>query len=140
VYTALFNLNIFALRDLGSNVDRTKAKRHGIWATRLYVVSLITSIIILVLYTIIQSRTQTKTFHNPSFDIYNHTKQLYGDQLRCPCSFVASQYSKFVTIEAVFHEVRKNMIFTHGGTYPTVGRRLAPDSDYKQDSLRLRKP
>ena len=113
VYTTLVNLNIFSLQDLGSNVDRITAKRYGIWATRLYIVSLTIGITILVLYTVVQSQTQTKIFDKPTFSYYNHLRQLYGDELKCSCSLIALTHDRFVKIEAVFHEVRKNIMLTH---------------------------
>ncbi len=114
VCKTVINLNIFARRDFGNNINQITAKRYGLWATRLHFILLIIGVVILVLYTIIQSRTVTNSFEKPSYDFYNRLKQKYGDRLNCPCSSIASQYDQFVNIEVIFHEVRKdysNLLF-----------------------------
>lgn len=106
--TTLIELNIFTLRDLGSDVDRVTAKRYGQWATRLYVVSLITVVVIFACYTMIQPHTSTKSFDKPSFIDYIHLRRTYDDGLKCVCTKIALAYNLFVQITPTFHEVRKN--------------------------------
>ncbi|CAF0805435.1 unnamed protein product [Adineta steineri] len=92
------------LRDFGSNVDHLTAKRLGQWATRLYIILFLVTLISIMFYNIGQE-TYTKTFDKPSM---NWTKQLYiqyGDELKCPCSSIASTYERFVKIKPVFHEI-----------------------------------
>ncbi|UJR19648.1 hypothetical protein I4U23_022782 [Adineta vaga] len=103
--TALVDLNIFILRDFGSNVDRVTAKRYGQWATRLYIILFLTSITILISYTITQPYTLTKKFDQPSFNYYNQLREIYGVELKCPCSRIASSYNQFVSIQPVFHSI-----------------------------------
>ncbi|CAF1032157.1 unnamed protein product [Adineta steineri] len=105
LYTTLLNLNIFSLSDIGSNVDPVKAKRLGRWATRLYIALFIGGLSILTVYNLIQSRMITKMFDKPSFNVYNDLKKLYGDELKCPCSVIASVYSRFIEIEPIFHQI-----------------------------------
>ncbi len=109
LYDTIVKLNIFLLRDFGSNINRTTAKRLGEWATRLYIVLFVTSITILVLYAAVQSQVLTKTFDKPSFDVYNRLIKNYGDDLKCSCSIIASTYDQFVKIEPIFHQVRRNI-------------------------------
>lgn len=113
LHEVLANLNIFLLRDLGSNIDLIKAKRLGRWATRLYIVLLIITMIILFLYAVIQPQTVTKTFDKPSLNHYNNLIRNYGNGLKCSCSLIASKHDQFTKIEPIFHEVRKNIIFIH---------------------------
>ena len=108
--TTLIELNIFASRDLGSDVDRLTAKRYGQWATRLYFVSFISVLVILVFYTMIQPHTLTKSFDVPSLIDYNRLRRTYGDELKCVCSKIASPYNQFVKITPTFHAVRKNFL------------------------------
>ena len=114
MYKKLINLNIFPLRTFGSSIDRTRAKRLGQLTTRLYIVLLIISFVIATLYTIIQPRTLTKTFDQPSLDRY---KQLLidhnNDSLQCPCSLISSMYKEYVTIEPVFHQVIEENYFAY---------------------------
>ncbi|CAF1083935.1 unnamed protein product [Adineta steineri] len=98
-------LNIFSLRDMGSSMDLIKAKRLGQWATRLYIALFISGLSILTIYTIVQPHVVTKTFDTSSFSIYNDLQQKYGDELKCPCSVIASIYDQFVKIEPIFHEI-----------------------------------
>lgn len=101
------NLNIFALRDFSNSLDRTRAKRYGQWATRLYLALFIIGLAILVIYTSIQSHSVTMTFEKPSYTTYNDLRQKYGDKLSCPCSSISSPLVQFVHVEAAFHKVRR---------------------------------
>ncbi|UJR07421.1 hypothetical protein I4U23_011707, partial [Adineta vaga] len=103
--TTFVELNIFTTRDLGSDVDRVTAKRYGRWATRLYILLFLSGLTILMFYTLIQTHTLTKTFAKPSFTYFNHLTKIYGDELKCSCSKIASTYDQFVRIEPVFHLV-----------------------------------
>ncbi|CAF3982889.1 unnamed protein product, partial [Adineta steineri] len=105
LYTTLINLNIFSLSDIGSNVDPIKAKRLGRWATRLYIALFIGGLSILTVYNVIQPQMMTKTFDKPPFNVYNDLKKLYGDELKCPCSVIASVYSRFMEIKPIFHDI-----------------------------------
>jgi len=107
LYNAAINLNIFSVRDFGSHVDRTTAKRLGQWTTRLYIVVLIICLTIFALHNFVQPQALTKTFDNPPLSLYNRLIKNYGDKLECSCSFVAPTYGQFVNIEPVFHEVRR---------------------------------
>src|SRR5690349_8946479 len=89
----LINLNLFPARTFSSHSDRVIMKRLGQWSTRLYIFLLIFILIILFLYTVIQARVLTKTFPNPSFDLYNDLINNYNDTLQCPCSLISSTYS-----------------------------------------------
>ena len=108
LYNSAVSLNIFLLRNFGSNVDRSTAKRLGQWATRLYIVLYIICLSTLALYTVIQPQVLTKTFNQPPLDVYNRLLDNYGNRLKCTCSLVASAYNQSLTIEPVFHEVRKH--------------------------------
>jgi hypothetical protein len=65
---------------------------------------------ILGIYNAARPTTHTKDIDVSSLDSYNRSFQKYGDELKCPCSLIASKYSEFVEIEAVFHNVRKKTI------------------------------
>lgn len=99
-------LNIFRLRDLGSDVDRVIAKRYGIWATRLYFILFLSGLTVIMFYTSIQPHAFIKNFSEPSFRYYNYLRKTYGDDLKCTCSKIASTYNQFVEIDSVFHSVR----------------------------------
>ena len=105
LYTRLNDLNIFPLRDFHNDVDRMTAKRLGRWTTRLYLILFLTAISIVIVYTTVRPQTMTKTFDTPSLAFYHHLEQQYENELRCPCSTIATEYMTFVEIEPIFHEV-----------------------------------
>jgi hypothetical protein len=110
LFTTLANLNVFPVRDFGSNIDRITAKRLGQWATLLYMVLLVIGMVILALYIIFQPENFTKTFDKPSLQLYEQLFQRYENKLKCSCSSIASKYDQFVKIEPMFHQVRKYTI------------------------------
>ncbi|CAF0815388.1 unnamed protein product [Adineta steineri] len=96
---------VVSLRLITPNVDPITAKRLGRWATRLYIALFIGGLCVLTVYTLIQPKMMTKTFDKPSFNVYNDLKKLYGDELKCPCSVIASVYSRFMEIKPIFHKI-----------------------------------
>ncbi|UJR07206.1 hypothetical protein I4U23_011494 [Adineta vaga] len=105
VRNTLTELNLFSTRDLGSNVDRITAKYYGQWSTRLYIILFLSCITILIFYTIIQPQQLRKNFNQPSFIDYKQLRTIYGDQLKCSCSRIASTYQQFVNIQPIFHSI-----------------------------------
>ncbi|CAF1446796.1 unnamed protein product [Adineta steineri] len=105
IYTKLIDLNIFPLWSFGSDTNRMIAKRLGQMATRLYILLLMISFTIVALYTIIQPQLITKTFSNPSFNLYNNLVQKHKTTLQCQCSSISSTYNHYVEITPVFHQV-----------------------------------
>ncbi|CAF0878289.1 unnamed protein product [Adineta steineri] len=81
------------------------AKRLGEWTTRLYIILFIVGLFVLLVYTIARRQTETKTFNQPSFILYNRLHYEHQDKLECSCSFIASKFKKFVEIEAKFHQI-----------------------------------
>ncbi|CAF3511919.1 unnamed protein product [Adineta steineri] len=76
---------VVSLRLITPNVDPITAKRLGRWATRLYIALFIGGLGVLT--------------------VYKDLKQLYGDKLKCPCSVIASVYSRFMEIKPIFHKI-----------------------------------
>ena len=105
VYTKLISLNLFPGRTFGSNIDRTRDKRYGRWATRLYILLLIIGLVILIFHTIIQPQVLRKTFESPSLDVYERLLLDHSEALQCPCSSISSTYDQCITIEPAFHPV-----------------------------------
>jgi NADH:ubiquinone oxidoreductase subunit 4 (subunit M) len=106
LYTSLIKLNIFSLWVFGSNTNRMTATRRGQWATRLYIILLIISFVIMIFYMGLRPQILTKTLNRPSFDVYSRLAHDYEDILQCSCSSISSTYDQFVQIEPVFHQVR----------------------------------
>lgn len=87
-------------------MNRRTIKYLGQWATRLYIVLVATSLAILILHTITEPQTLTKTYSKPSLNTYNALLADHGDQLQCPCSLISSAYDRYLQIDAEFHQVR----------------------------------
>lgn len=107
LYAKLANLNIFQLRSFGIQIDEVNAERLGCIATRFYIVLLAIGLCILALYTIIQPKILTKNYVEPSLSLYRRLIKDHPNTLECPCSKVSSPYSRSVTIEPIFHQVRR---------------------------------
>ncbi|UJR34784.1 hypothetical protein I4U23_027565 [Adineta vaga] len=103
--TTIVELNIFTIRHFGTNVDRITAKHYGQLATRLYLILFTSGISILIFYGMFQPYISTENFNKPSFIVYSHLRTLYGDDLRCTCSIIASKYDQFVEIKSSFHSI-----------------------------------
>ncbi|CAF1509537.1 unnamed protein product, partial [Adineta steineri] len=96
---------MFPLWAFGSDTNRMRAKHLGQLATRLYILLLVISFTIIALYTIIQPQLLTKTFDNPSFNLYNNLIREHRTTLQCPCSSISSTYDHYVQIIPIFHQV-----------------------------------
>ncbi|UJR34132.1 hypothetical protein I4U23_021539 [Adineta vaga] len=103
--TTLVELNIFSLLDFGDHIDQLTAKRYGRWATRLYFILFLSSLTILIFYTIILPHNVTKNFKQPLFISYQQLREIYGNELKCSCSRIASTYNESVEIIPVFHPI-----------------------------------
>ena len=73
--------------------------------TRLYVVSISISMIILAVYTSQSVQTVTGTVLWPSVKQYEHLYEAYQDTLQCPCDVISIPYGKFMTITPTFHQI-----------------------------------
>lgn len=99
----LVNLNIFDTEDTWFDHHR----RFGaIMATRVYLVLLATTLIILTLYNLFASQIQYYSVQNPSQSVFEEldSNRLYSLTLNCPCRTIAISYSSFVTIAPHFHQ------------------------------------
>ncbi|CAF3662865.1 unnamed protein product [Adineta steineri] len=136
LYNALTNLNIFLIRNFGSNIDRMKAKRLGQWATRLYLVLFAVGLAILALHTIIRPQEFTKTFNKPSLNSSKQLFQKHKDKLKCLCSSIASPYKRFMNIEARFHEICSSPFASKEGRLDLTVDLVANLSKYFQKDYR----
>ena len=94
----LFELNLF---NTGTPDEETIRNERR--STRLYLILLIISVVILALYYSIISYTQTIVIQSPTFIQYSGLVQ--ERSLNCPCSTISIKYDKFVQIEPYYHEL-----------------------------------
>ena len=92
----LKTLNLFPL--LSDEID-------GLYSTRLYIISYIIGIIVLVFYTSISVQIRSITVDEPSLNEYERLYAKYGRTLICPCSHLSMSYSSIIHLEAQYHQV-----------------------------------
>jgi hypothetical protein len=61
--------------------------------------------VILLLFTSLNTETRTMTESNPSLSTYMNLESLYSNTLICPCSNMVIPYQTFVSMSATFHQV-----------------------------------
>jgi hypothetical protein len=96
----LIELNIF--KHHGSNEHHLHYQRI---ATRLYILILVISLIILNFYSLLIKEIHNGTVLNPTESEYNRLEQIYSDSLSCPCTSISMNYSTFINIEPQYHQV-----------------------------------
>ncbi|CAF1508217.1 unnamed protein product [Adineta ricciae] len=96
IKTKLKTLNLFPL--LSDETD-------GLYSTRLYIISYIIGIIVLVFYTSISVQTRSITVDEPSLNEYERLYAKYGRTLICPCRHLSVSYSSIIHLEAEYHQV-----------------------------------
>ena len=110
LWKVAINLNVFPARVFDSRMDRSTAKHLGQWSTRLYILVLSTALTTLTFRTLVSPKLFTKTYANPSLDIYKNLVTDHGNTLQCPCSLSSFPYSRFLQIEAGFHPVKRKIL------------------------------
>ncbi|CAF0824433.1 unnamed protein product [Adineta ricciae] len=96
IKTKLKTLNLFPL--LSDETD-------GLYSTRLYIISYIIGIIVLVFYTSISVQMRSITVHEPSLAEYERLYGKYGRTLICPCRHLSVSYSSIIHLEVEYHQV-----------------------------------
>lgn len=74
------------------------------WSTRLYIILLFISMLILFLYTVLQVESKQITINNPSLMTYIN---IYGkfENIKCPCTDISITYRSFLTLSPFYHQV-----------------------------------
>ncbi|CAF0944231.1 unnamed protein product [Rotaria sordida] len=98
----IFRINLFD--DVKSRSDPF-ALDTAIISTRIYLILLCMSTGILISYTAVTLHMSTIIIRNPSEMIYDNLLNQYKSTLKCPCSQIAIEYSSFVSLSPVYHQV-----------------------------------
>lgn len=97
-------LNLF---ESGLNDEQiVRRERHS---TRLYLLLLIISFVILVVYVAFGVHTVHVTVDNPSLITYETLQIQFSETLKCPCTQIAVKYGSFVQIEPIYHQVENDL-------------------------------
>ncbi|UJR12528.1 hypothetical protein I4U23_016703 [Adineta vaga] len=99
----LIELNLFPTIPLSQDPIILERNRC---TTRIYLILLITTLIILTLYGLLRQETNTIIIESPSISTYHQLLSQYSLTLECLCSNTAIKYNKFITqIEPQYHEI-----------------------------------
>ncbi|CAF1532675.1 unnamed protein product [Adineta ricciae] len=96
IKTKLKTLNLFPL--LSDETD-------GLYSTRLYIISYIIGIIVLVFYISISVQMRSITIHDLSLNEYERLYAKYGRTLIFPCRHMSVSYSSIIHLEVEHHQV-----------------------------------
>ncbi|CAF0925957.1 unnamed protein product [Adineta steineri] len=116
----LFNFNLFP--SVPPSTDEHKLRTQRI-STRLYILLLILSSMILLLYTSLENVTMTVNIAAPTLTKYEQLYSIYSQTLTCPCKNISTNYEKFLSIEYTFHQVCTSFFITDDWiSYINIGR------------------
>ena len=101
----LIKLNLF--RDNNeSNVGNEQTLRDQLLSTRVYLILLSASFIVLILFSNLTNKTISVTVSKPSLDTFEHLQATFLNTLSCPCENIAVPYSSFLSFKFTYHQVR----------------------------------
>ena len=94
-------------------------------STRLFILSLSLALMILLLYTSLESITKTINVKKPTRTEYLELYSKYSSTLTCPCTEISIKYGKFLHVEYKLHQVCDSIFVTNkwisslqtGGSY-----------------------
>jgi hypothetical protein len=99
----LRELNFFKINSEDDN-DQSQIRYQRL-ATRIYIVLLGLSMVIITLCLALIPQTYIKTIETPSQAKFSHYYSLYPSSLQCPCSSISIPYDFFLTIEPRYHQM-----------------------------------
>lgn len=79
--------------------------RTSLISTRVYISLLLISIITLIVYTALDSQSQSMTIRNPSQTVYEDLLKKYPTTLSCRCNQITIPYSTFISIAVKYHPI-----------------------------------
>ena len=79
--------------------------RREILSTRLFILLLVVSVVILTGYTLLSEQNRIETIKQPSLSLYKNLQKNYPETLQCPCEKVSISYRNFLSISSSFHQV-----------------------------------
>ncbi|UJR24147.1 hypothetical protein I4U23_027113 [Adineta vaga] len=74
------------------------------WSTRLYLILLIITMMILFFYTILQIETRQIILEHPSLMTYIDIYEKYGN-IKCPCTDISIPYRIFLVLSPIYHQI-----------------------------------
>jgi len=94
-----------------NNFLKQKRERQ---TTRLYIISITISFIILLTYTVLSEETKVYTISHPTQDVYDKLYASHSNTIECTCEQISIAYSTFTDIQAEYHQVCSSQFISPG--------------------------
>ncbi|UJR34541.1 hypothetical protein I4U23_027318 [Adineta vaga] len=127
----LINLNLFP--SVPPSVDEHQLRNERI-STRLFIIFLLLSLTILILYTSLINITQTINVQSPTITDYDHLYLTHSQTLTCPCKTVSINYDVFIQLNYTIHQICHSIFVTQNWIdylAPYSGRLNVTPSDFR---------
>ena len=129
-------LNLFATK---TSLDNDEYSVHTqIISTRLFILLLSISLIVLLIYTSQIASTRTITIDSPSLSVYSSLYEEHGEKLTCPCTTVAVAIKNVFTLVPTMHPVCSS-VFIDPSWVEGMDESIAGSTIYNRD-FRARTP
>ena len=109
LWNFLKNLNLFPSAPPSEDQYVLRTQRIS---TRLFLLLLVQSLIVLLIYTATVTVLKTFIVSNPSLDQYKQLYAQYPSTLACPCRQASIQYKSFVSMNYTLHDVCTSVYVT----------------------------
>ncbi|CAF1557465.1 unnamed protein product [Adineta ricciae] len=96
----LLNMNIY----INNSTDQQEIQ-YEIYATRIYIVLLILSLIIVAMYTLLIKEIHRKIIQNPTEFEYIQLEEIYFNSLSCPCQSTSIAYRNILNFDVQYHQI-----------------------------------
>ena len=97
-------MNLFRKESALSQMDN--AELVAIKATRFYILLLLSSVLIVVVFRSIDQTTISETIPFPSVETYEQLQVKYSNTLSCMCQQISVFYKTFISVKPKIHQVR----------------------------------
>ncbi|CAF1658653.1 unnamed protein product, partial [Adineta ricciae] len=84
--------------------DRNRLN-HGVLSTRLYIVLLLISVCVIVLFSDLSSQIVVERIPLPSIKQYEELYTQYSTDVTCPCTNISLPYGSLMTIQVRYHQI-----------------------------------
>ncbi|CAF1411108.1 unnamed protein product [Adineta steineri] len=106
----LQNFNLFP--SIPPSTDEYQLRNQRV-STRLFIILLTVSLLILILYTSLINVTQTVNINAPTIAQYSQLYATYPQTVTCPCTKISITYDKFLHFQYTFHPVCNSVFVTN---------------------------
>ena len=129
---SLRTMNVYHMQQNTDNSTELSSNNHFVrvhrqqLATRYYIILLLLSITIVLLFNSLRMQIRSVTISSPTESIFDHLKTEYSSTLSCPCSDIALTYSTFLSVRLpVYHQVCSSYLISSNFTRLLWGRENA---------------